>query len=170
MTHPLYNKTGLQKNNKSHVMYALANKQMELKQLENEYEAKISKIKTDLTALETTICLFDENCNETISKLNTISSKSTPRKRNRYFVKGECKKLILTALRTTTTPLKTSQISLKVQDLKNISKNDISVNKDIQKICIVTLRTLTENNLVEEIGKDGTSILWSIKKLRFTYK
>ena len=43
--HPLYNTTGLQKNNKSHVVYALANKQMELKQIQNEYEAKISKIK-----------------------------------------------------------------------------------------------------------------------------
>lgn len=163
MTHPLYNQTGLQKNNKSHVMYALANKQMELKQLENEYEAKISKLKTDLTALETTICLFDENCNKTISKLNTKSSKSIPRKRNRYFIKGECRKLILTALRTATEPLKTSQISLEVQNLKNISKNDISVNKDIQKICVGFLRTLTKNNLVEEIGKDGLNILWRIK-------
>ena len=163
MTHPLYNKTGLQKNNKSHVMYALANKQMELKQLENEYEAKIAKIKTDLTALETTICLFDENCTETISKLNTKSSKYTSRTRNKYFIKGECKKLILTALRTANTPLKTSQISLKVQDLKNISKNDTSINKDIQKICVRFLRILSEHNLVEEVGSEGLNILWSIK-------
>ena len=38
--HPLYNQTGFQKNNKSHVLYALANKQMELKQIQDEYEAK----------------------------------------------------------------------------------------------------------------------------------
>ena len=71
--------------------------------------------------------------------------------------------MILTALRTATEPLKTSQISLKVQSLKNISKNNISVNKDIQKICVGFLRTLAKNNLVEEIGRDGLNILWSIK-------
>ncbi len=61
MTHPLYNQTGLQKNNKSHILYSLANNQMELKQIQDEYKAKISKIKNDLMALETTICLFDES-------------------------------------------------------------------------------------------------------------
>ena len=50
--HPLYNDTGLQKNNKSHVLYALATKQMELKQIEDEYQAKILKVKSDLSALE----------------------------------------------------------------------------------------------------------------------
>ena len=69
--HPLYNQTGLQKDNKSHVMYALSNKQMELKQLEDEYKSKIAKIKTDLIAMEQVICLFDNNCSETIEKLNT---------------------------------------------------------------------------------------------------
>ena len=42
--HPLYNTTGLQKNNKSHVLYALADKQMELKQFEDEYKSKIAKV------------------------------------------------------------------------------------------------------------------------------
>ena len=60
--HPLYNQTGLQKENKSHVLYTLADKQMELKLIQDEYEAKVSKIRRDLAALETTICLFDENC------------------------------------------------------------------------------------------------------------
>ncbi len=60
--HPFYNQTGLQRDNKSHVLYALANKQMELKLIQEEYEAKISKIRVDLSALETTICLFDGEC------------------------------------------------------------------------------------------------------------
>jgi len=66
--HPLYNTTGLQKDNKSHVLYALANKQMELKRLEDEYRTKIIKIKSDLSALEHTICLFDSDCSEIIAK------------------------------------------------------------------------------------------------------
>jgi hypothetical protein len=68
--HPLYNQTGLQRDNKSHVLYALANKQMELKLIQDEYEAKISKIRVDLLALETTICLFNGDCSKTIEKLN----------------------------------------------------------------------------------------------------
>jgi len=40
--HPLYNTTGLQKNNKSHILYALADKQMELQQLQKEYSEKIA--------------------------------------------------------------------------------------------------------------------------------
>lgn len=62
--HPLYNKTGLQKNNKSHVLYALADKQIELQKLQEEYSTKIAKVKSDLSALETTICLFDDDCRE----------------------------------------------------------------------------------------------------------
>lgn len=120
--HPLYNQTGLQRDNKSHVLYALANKQMELKQIQDEYEIKISKIKLDLVALETTICLFDCNCDSTIKKLNVASSKSKPRTRNKHFDKGECKKLVLSVMRTTREQLTTSDISLKVQDLKKIDK------------------------------------------------
>jgi len=43
--HPLYNKSGLQKNNKLHLLYVLTNKQMELQQLQEEYSKKIAKIK-----------------------------------------------------------------------------------------------------------------------------
>ena len=58
--HPLYNQTGLQKDNKSHVLYALANKQMELKQLEVEYQTKISKIKN----------INNSNFNDPLRKIN----------------------------------------------------------------------------------------------------
>ena len=163
--HPLYNTTGLQKNNKSHIMYALANKQMELKQLEDKYKAKISKIKTDLTALETTICLFDNNCDKTIENLNIKTAKSTPKKRNKYFIKGECRKLVLKALRVATKPLKTSDISIKVQKLKDININDNFINKNIQKIIVEHLRAMEKSNLVEQVGKDGLNILWKIKDL-----
>ena len=161
--HPLYNTTGLQKNNKSHVLYALANKQMELKQLEDEYKAKIIKIKTDLSALETTICLFDENCNETITKLNSKIVKSVPKKRNSYFAKGECKKLILITLRTANEPLMTSEISLKLQKIKNIDTKDNFINKNIQKIVVEQLSTIERSRLVVSAGRNGLNKLWCIR-------
>lgn len=164
MTHPLYNETGLQKNNKSHVLYALANKQMELKQIQNEYESKIAKLKLDLSALEATICLFDDKGTETIEKLNarTSNPSTKPKTRNRWFEKGEAKKLILKILRTSTSSLKTDEISLEVQKLKGIDCTDNTRNKNIQKAIVFTLRNLEKENIVIAVGMDGLSIIWKI--------
>ena len=161
--HPLYNESGLQKNNKSHVLYALANKKIELKQIQDEYEAKILKIKSDLEAMEQIICLFDGDCDKTIKKLNVKFSNRKPRARNNHFINGECKKLVLSVLRTSKGQLTTSDISLKVQDLKKIDKSDNSVNKNIQKIVVQILRTFEKGNIITQIGKDGLSIIWKIK-------
>ena len=158
--HPLYNESGLQKNNKSHVMYALANKQMELKQIQDEYEAKISKIKSDLEAMEQVICLFDGDCNKTIEKLNIKSSKSTPKKRNKYFIKGECKKLVLTILRTTTEPLKSDEITTSIIKTKNLENEDFI---KIQKSILAQLKLLEENNLAYKFDRVGLNYLWKIK-------
>ena len=161
--HPLYNTTGLQKNNKSHVLYALADKQMELKQLEDEYKSKIAKVKSDLLALEHTICLFDSDCVETISKISKKSSHGRYKKRNSYFDRGEAKKFILTALRTANEPLKTIDVTLSCQRAKNISTENRDTNKAVGKIIVETLRQLEKNNLVEVVGKDGLSLIWKIK-------
>ena len=158
--HPLYNTTGLQKNNKSHILYALADKQMELKQLEDEYKSKIVKVKSDLSALEHTICLFDEDCDETIAK---ISAKKRVMKRNSYFERGEVRKLILKALRTASEPLKTSDITLSCQNTKGITTHDKERNQAIGKVIVETLRQLEKNTLVEVVGKDGLSLIWKIK-------
>lgn len=158
--HPFYNTTGLQKNNKSHILYALADKQMELKQLEDEYKSKIVKVKSDLSALEHTICLFDEDCDETIAK---ISAKKRVMKRNSYFERGEVRKLILKALRTASKPLKTSDITLSCQNAKGITTHDKERNQAIGKVIVETLRQLEKNTLVEVVGKDGLSLIWKIK-------
>lgn len=161
--HPLYNTTGLQKNNKSHVLYALANKQMELKQLEDEYKSKIAKVKSDLSALEHTICLFDGDCDETIAKISQKSSKKKILKRNSYFERGEARKFTLRALRTANEPLKTSDITLSCQNAKGITTANKEKNQAIAKIIVETLRQLEKNSLVEAVGKDGSSLLWKIK-------
>lgn len=131
--HPLYNQTGLQKNNKSHVVYALANKQMELKQIQEEYEAKISKIKSDLVAMEQVICLFDADCSKTIKKINTHSDNKRVRaKPKSLFGHGELKLLVLKTLRTSSKPLKTDDIALEVIEVKDFELSDEIVSK-VQK-------------------------------------
>ena len=167
--HPLYNNSGLQRNNKSHVLYALADKKMELKDLEDEYSKKLLKLQTDILALETTICLFDGDCGETVKKIDRKIANSNKSKaqteRNRYFVKGECKKLVLDVLRTSDVPLNTEHISLKIQDIKEITKDDNILNKKIQKTIVSTLRQLEKSDIINQVGKKGLSIIWEIKPL-----
>lgn len=165
--HPLYNTTGLQKNNKSHVMYALANKQMELKQLEDEYEAKITKVKSDLTAMEQVMFLFDKDCGSTIKKLNKSSSKASSSNQDTSktfrLLKGEGKKYSLQILREAKEPLKTDVISLKIQQIKQFPTDDKEINSKFQKSIVEQLRRLEKNGLVERVGRDGIGLLWKIK-------
>ncbi len=167
MTHPLYNQSGLQKNNKSHVLYALANKQMELNQIQDEYEAKINKIKTDLLALETTICLFDSNGSGMIKKLNKRSSNSStkPKTRNRYFKSGEAKTIILRILRESNISLSTEDISKKAIVIQNLQQDDDFILRSIGKTIISVLRRLEDNNIIildDSIYK-GRLLYWKIK-------
>lgn len=162
-THPLYNLTGLQKNNKSHVLYALANKQMELKQTEEEYNAKIAKIKSDLTAMEQVICLFDGDCGKTIEKINTHNNKKTQRtKPQSLFKHGELKQMVLKTLRTANSPLKTDDIALEVIESKGLGLTDEIIGK-VQKAVSHQARVLEKDNLVETHSKEGLNFLWKIK-------
>lgn len=71
--------------------------------------------------------------------------------------------MILTTLRTSNMPLKTSDISLNVQNIKKIDTNDNYINTSIQKIVVEHLRAMEKSNLVIPTGKDGLNILWNIR-------
>jgi hypothetical protein len=163
-THPLYNSTGLQKNNKSHVLYALANKQMELRQLEEEYELKISKIKSDISAMEQVICLFDGDCDKTIEKINTHNeSKRVRTKSKSLFSHGELKQLVLKTLRTSNKPLKTDDIALEVIESKGLELTDDIITR-VQKAVSHQTRVLEKEYLIEVESKEGLNFLWKIKQ------
>ena len=83
--------------------------------------------------MEHTICLFDNECSETIAKIMQKSAKKRVVRRNRYFQRGEIKKLLLTTLRTANKHLKTADIALSCQKIKNISTTNKETNKTISK-------------------------------------
>ena len=60
-------------------------------------------------------------------------------------------------------PLKTSEISLKIQNIKKIDTSNNHTNKTIQKTVVQILRTLEKSNIIEQVGKDGLSVIWKIK-------
>ena len=159
--HPLYNTTGLIRNNQPHVMYALANKQMELKEFILEYELKVIKAKSSLEALEQTICLFDDNCDETINKLDKKVQKSKSRARNIFFKSGEATKMILKILRVANMKLSFNEIFQKVWDIK--SKDvDISQKYKLEKSISVSLNSIRKKDLIVRSTIDNR-VLWSIK-------
>lgn len=167
--HPLYNSTGLQKNNKSHVLYALANKKMELKRLEDEYSAKLLKLQNDISALETTICLFDGDCRDTIAKIDEKVSKSnginrSKATRNSYFKKGECKMLVLSMLRESDIPLDTSNIAMLLAEKKGLELDKNSLT-NLQKTVLNTLSKCEQSGLISKVGKNSNNFLWGIKEL-----
>jgi hypothetical protein len=146
--HPLYNETGLQKNNKSHVLYALANKQMELKQIQDEYEAKISKIKSDLRAMEQVICIFDSNCSETLDKIN---SKPIRKNKPRLFRNNELRTLVIKNIKESEKPITNRELGEIIKKLKNIDVEiDITTNvKDCTKV-------LSSRGLIKNVSEfDG---------------
>lgn len=158
MSHPLYNTTGLQKDNKSHVMYALANKQMELKQLEDEYKVKINKIKSDLVAMEQVICLFDENCTETLDKINkkNQNTRIVTKSGEHRFARGELGKLILTQLRISTKPLTINEVHDKI---KTLMKYDFDFKTNVKD----GLKTLSNKGITEVAESIGRNNAYKIK-------
>jgi hypothetical protein len=152
--HPLYNTTGLQKNNKSHVLYALANKQMELKQLEDEYSKKIAKIKSDLSALEHTICLFDDDCDETLQKMNT----HTTHKYVRRFKKGEMSSLILKALKRSDKAMTIKEITFSIQQ-----KYDFDVAGNVRDGC----KILVKKGLIKNVSDEYKTAHYLINDLSY---
>jgi hypothetical protein len=160
--HPLYNLSGLQKNNKSHVLYALTNKQIELKLIQDDYEAKISKIRVELLALETTICLFDRDCSKTIEKLNT-KAKRVQSERNRYFEKGVAKKVVLNIFKSSNTELMTEEITKKAIVLQGLEKDNQNVLINVGKTVLNILRALERDNIIINSSKSGRMLLWKIR-------
>jgi len=150
--HPLYNTTGFQKNNKSHVLYALANKQMELQQLEDEYKSKIAKVKSDLSALEHTICLFDRDCDETIQKLNN----RTTHKHIRRFKQGEMSSLILKELKSSDEAMTIKEITFNIQE-----KYDFDVASHVRDGC----KSLVKKGLIRNVSDEYKVAHYLINKL-----
>ena len=150
--HPLYNTTGLQKNNKSHVLYALANKQMELQGLQEEYSKKISKVQSDLSALEATICLFDGDCGKTLQKLNN----HTTHKHVRRFKRGEMSSLILNELKTSNKAMTIKEITFNIGQ-----EYDFDVISHVRDGC----KSLLKKDLIKNISDEYKTARYLISNL-----
>lgn len=140
-----------------HVISALTKKRSELLGDIKHYESIIVSLKDNLSTINKTIHIFDENYNLASVKAKQLS-------KNRYFDGGEAKILILDLLRTYTKPLKTDEITQYLSDIKSISIDSDYERRTFQKSVVGALDRLQKDNLVERAGRDGLIMIWQIKQ------
>ena len=152
--HPLYNATGLIKNNKPMVLYALVNKKSELTGEILELKKKLSKIETDLLHINESIRIFDPYLDVKVppKKINPVDSVS--------FEKGELRRLILLSIDD-----KNYTISTAIYENIAIKKGiDISISK-IRQLFIKKVSKELDNMVIygkinkQKLGAKPTYII-----------
>lgn len=141
----------------SHVISVLIKKRSELSGEIGHCEKLLKEYRENLTSIDKTIHIFDENYD-----LRTIKSKRVVR--NSYFANGEATKMVLDVLRTTTEPLKTEEIS-DIIALKKFLSLEGKERVNFQKYILYALNTSEKRGLVSKVGKDRLSLMWCIAKI-----
>ena len=132
----------------THVISALTKKRAELAGEINHYQQLIKSLKENLTHIDQTIKLFDENYN-----IESIKPKRAYKER--YFKNGEAKILILDTLREANKALSVNELNQMIAEKKEINESELI---HLEKSILSSLKTQEKNRLIEE--KDN---LWKIK-------
>jgi len=142
----------------SHVISALIKKRSELSGEIEHYEKLLKECREKLTSIDRTIHIFDENYD-----LRTIKSKKVIKKG--YFSNGEATKLILDTLRTSSHPIKTSDLIDILADKKSLSFSDNKERYAFSKNVSVALNHIWKKGLIEQVAKEQGTAVWSITKI-----
>lgn len=140
----------------THVISALTKKRAELSGEIQHYQKLIKSLKENLTHIDQTIKMFDENYN-----LSSIKPKR--KSYERYFKIGEAKVSILDLLRESNKPLSTNEIGEKIALNKGIDKQEDFNLELFLKTLLSSLNRCENSGLIERVGKEGLAILWQIK-------
>jgi len=141
----------------THVISALTKKRAELLGEVQHYEKLLKQSKDNLTYIDNTIKIFDENYNLTSIRPKRVHTE-------RYFKTGESKILILDILRTATEPLSTSEIGAKIASDKGIDKEEDYNSERFYKIILASLSRCENSKLIERVGLEGKVLLWQINR------
>lgn len=141
----------------THVISALTKKRSEMLGDIKHYESIIKSLKDDLTTIDKTIHIFDENYN-----LSSIKAVNT--NRNRYFESGEATKTLLDVLRTANKAMLMPDVMDKAINTLDMVLNDTDI-RAVKKSLQTTLNSLLKKGLVCKEGNGSTSA-WCIANLR----
>ena len=138
-----------------HVISALVKKRAELSGDIEHYEQIIRDYKENLSSIDKTIRIFDENYN-----ISTIKTKRTYR--GRYFKNGEAKVATLDILRNSNKPLQTDAIADMIAKDKGMEFETTTDFKNFQKSVSTALKNLRDSGLAQKIN-EGLPGIWQIK-------
>lgn len=144
----------------SHVVSGLVAKRSELSGLLSHHQQAIQQLSMSITNIDGAIKLFDPNYD-----LRTIKTKA-PRQANTWFEHGEVGRMILDALRTSTTPLSTRQIGEIMIGIKGIAADAVQDWDSVLKPVLSTCKRLEKKDVIKMIGrvpgaKNG-AMLWQL--------
>lgn len=142
----------------THVISALVKKRSELRGDIIHYKELIARLDKDLSTIDATIKIFEPD-------YNLSSIKPTNKHRNRFFVTGEAKILILDTLRELREPIKTDDLARIIASKKSLEFSTDSEQRAFNKSIINVLGTLENNDLIERTGKEGLTLIWKIKEV-----
>ncbi len=143
----------------THVISALVKLKSEMEGQFRDYQKKSEKIYNDLTAINKTIKICNPNYELEKVRIKKIY------KKNRYFERYECQRLILDVLKEHDTPITSSVISKRLKEMKNITITTTLEKNSFSKNINNSLKVLKSNNLIEQVGIEELSYTWKIKPM-----
>ena len=144
----------------SHVVSSLVAKRSELSGLLFQHQQAIQQLSASIVNIDGAIKLFDPDYD-----LRTIKIKA-PRQANTWFEHGEVGRMILDALRTSTTPLSTRQIGEIMIGVKGIAADAVPNWDSVLKPIISTCKRLEKKDVIKLIrrvpGAKNGAMLWEL--------
>lgn len=144
----------------SHVVSALVAKRAELTGQIEHFQSQIRQISMDVDHLDATLQLFDPDYD-----LLSIKPKGI-RSSNPWFVKGEISRLALDALRTSSAPLSTCDITDALIARKSIIIEGTKERDRLTKSLLGALQMMRKRGVVEIAGRikgpGGGPMLWQL--------
>ena len=139
-----------------HVVTALAAKRTEMAGLIEHHKKAIAQLSSDMTHVDATLKLFAPELD-----LRTLRPKEH-RERNRYFLPGECQRMVLEIFRDAAgAALSSRQIGEALVARKGLDPSPALIEQ-MQKNAIAVVRRLERSATLAPAGRDGHGTTWKV--------
>ena len=139
----------------SHVVTGLVTKRAELAGRIEAARRELERLEANVGHLDGAIKLFAPDY-----KLEGIRAKP-PRRRNRFFIQGECQRLILEIFRDAAQPLSAVRLAEALAQRKGLEPR-VGVLEAVRKSALGAVKRLVGKGVIVTAGGDDTGRLWRL--------
>ena len=139
----------------SHVVTGLVTKRAELAGRIEAARRELERLEANVGHLDGAIKLFAPDY-----KLEGIRAKP-PRRRNRFFIQGECQRLILEIFRDAAQPLSAVRLAEALAQRKGLEPR-VGVLEAVRKSALGAVKRLVGKGVIVTAGGDDTERLWRL--------